>query len=179
MSISLIHWSGTIDPSWEPGNSVLRDKVPRLDKNGSMVYPLTLLERGRYHADPPAVSGLTSPCLVPRKSSSSRTEPLTAAPTPGVLTAQDRRLRGVGAFLPMLSVGVPSSCGRIRSAAVREGLFRPQENARAPVNPTTAGWFTRLQNRGRHRCLFSGGCESRFAAVRLVRQVMSLNRQIW
>ena len=26
-SISLIHWSGTIDPSWEPGNSVLRDKV--------------------------------------------------------------------------------------------------------------------------------------------------------
>ena len=51
-SISIIHWSGTIDPSWEPGNSVLRDKVPRLDKNGSVVYPLTLLERGRYHADP-------------------------------------------------------------------------------------------------------------------------------
>jgi hypothetical protein len=45
-SISFIHWSGTIDPSWEPGNSVLKDKVPRLDENGSMVYPLTLLERG-------------------------------------------------------------------------------------------------------------------------------------
>jgi hypothetical protein len=36
--ISLIHWTGTIDPSWEPGNSVIKDKVPRLDENGSMVY---------------------------------------------------------------------------------------------------------------------------------------------
>jgi hypothetical protein len=58
-SISLIHWSGTIDPSWEPGNSVLKDKVPRLDGNGSMVYPLTLLERGlgQDHPDPSLRSG--------------------------------------------------------------------------------------------------------------------------
>jgi hypothetical protein len=53
-SISLIHWSGEIDPSWEPGNSVLKDKIPRLDKSGYMVYPLTLLERGlkQDHPDP-------------------------------------------------------------------------------------------------------------------------------
>jgi hypothetical protein len=52
--ISLIHWSGTIDPSWEPGNTVLKDMVPRLDENGYMVYPLTLLERGlgQGHPDP-------------------------------------------------------------------------------------------------------------------------------
>ena len=53
--ISLIHWTGTIDPSCEPGNSVLKDKVPRLDEKGHMVYPLTLLERGRNHADPEGI----------------------------------------------------------------------------------------------------------------------------
>ena len=50
--ISLIHWTGTIDPSWEPGNSVLRDKIPRLDKNGYMGYPLTLLKRGLGQGHP-------------------------------------------------------------------------------------------------------------------------------
>jgi hypothetical protein len=65
-SISLIHWSGTIDPSWEPGNSVLRDKVPRLDGNGYMVYPLTLLERGlgQDHPDP---KGIDIPLPRPEK----------------------------------------------------------------------------------------------------------------
>lgn len=52
--ITLIHWSGEIDPSWDPGNSVLKDKVPRLDETGYLVYPLTLLERGlgQDHPDP-------------------------------------------------------------------------------------------------------------------------------
>ena len=69
-SISLIHWSGTIDPSWEPGNSVLKDKVPRLDENGYMVYPLTLLERGlkQDHPDPSLRSeGIDIPLPRPEK----------------------------------------------------------------------------------------------------------------
>ena len=69
-SISLIHWSGTIDPSWEPGNSVLKDKVPRLDENGYMVYPLTLLEPGlgRDHPDPSLGSdGIDIPLPRPQK----------------------------------------------------------------------------------------------------------------
>ena len=69
-SISLIHWSGTIDPSWEPGNSVLKDKVPRLDGNGYLVYPLTLLERGlkQDHPDPSLRSeGIDIPLPRPEK----------------------------------------------------------------------------------------------------------------
>ena len=68
--ISLIHWSGTIDPSWEPGNSVLKDKVPRLDRNGYMVYPLTLLKRGlkQDHQDPSLRSeGIDLPLPRPEK----------------------------------------------------------------------------------------------------------------
>src|ERR1019366_9448301 len=68
--ISFIHWSGTIDPSWEPGNSVLKDKVPRLDENGYMVYPLTLLERGlkQDHPDPSLRSeGIDIPLPRPEK----------------------------------------------------------------------------------------------------------------
>jgi hypothetical protein len=87
--ISLIHWSGAIDPSWEPGNSVLKDKVPRRDQNGYMVYPLTLLERGleQDHPDPSLQSeGIDIPLPVPRKPRSSTTEWGTAASTPGVLT---------------------------------------------------------------------------------------------
>ena len=51
--IRLIHWSGEVDQSWEPGNSVFRDKVPRLGENGSMVYPVSLLMRGlgKDHTD--------------------------------------------------------------------------------------------------------------------------------
>jgi len=65
-SITLIHWSGEIDPTWEPGNSVLRDKVPRLDSNGYLVYPLTLLERGmgEDHPDP---EGIDIPLPRPEK----------------------------------------------------------------------------------------------------------------
>jgi hypothetical protein len=69
-SISFIHWSGAIDPSWEPGNSVLKDKVPRLDENGYMVYPLTLLERGlgQGHPDPSLRSeGIDIPLPRPEK----------------------------------------------------------------------------------------------------------------
>jgi hypothetical protein len=68
--ISLIHWSGAIDPSWEPGNSVLKDKVPRRDQNGYMVYPLTLLERGleQDHPDPSLQSeGIDIPLPRPEK----------------------------------------------------------------------------------------------------------------
>lgn len=52
--ITFFHWSGTVAPSWEPGNSVLKDKVPRLDEDGYLVYTLTLLERGlkQEHPDP-------------------------------------------------------------------------------------------------------------------------------
>ncbi len=52
--ISLTHWCGTMGPSWETANAVLKDKVPRLDDDGYMVYPLTLLERGlrQDHPDP-------------------------------------------------------------------------------------------------------------------------------
>jgi len=49
--ITTIHWTGAIDPSWEPASSVIKDKVPRMDEDGYLVYPLTLLERGRYHPD--------------------------------------------------------------------------------------------------------------------------------
>lgn len=69
-SISLIHWSGAIDPLREPANSVLKDKVPRLDENGYMVYPLTLLERGlrRDHPDPSLRSeGIDIPLPRPQK----------------------------------------------------------------------------------------------------------------
>ena len=48
-----------------------------MDGNGYMVYPLTLLKRGRERTIPTrpcGPRGLTSPCLVQRKSSSSRTE---------------------------------------------------------------------------------------------------------
>jgi hypothetical protein len=68
--ITLFHWSGTIDPSWEPGNSVLRDKVPRLEGNGYLVYPLTLLERGlkQEHPDPSLRSeGIDIPLPRPEK----------------------------------------------------------------------------------------------------------------
>jgi hypothetical protein len=68
--IRLIHWTGTIDPSWEPGNSVLKDKVPRINENGYMVYPLTLLERGQrqYHLDPSQRSeGIDIPLPRPEK----------------------------------------------------------------------------------------------------------------
>jgi hypothetical protein len=65
-SISLIHWSGAIDPSREPGNSVLKDKVPRLDENGYMVYPLTLLERG-VEQDHPDPKGIDIPLPRPEK----------------------------------------------------------------------------------------------------------------
>lgn len=47
----LIHWSGEVDPSWKPGISVVKEKVPCMDDKGYMVYPLTFLKRGRYHAD--------------------------------------------------------------------------------------------------------------------------------
>ena len=50
--IILIHWTGAIDSSWEPANSVIKDMVPRTDDSGCMVVPLTLLERGRYHPEP-------------------------------------------------------------------------------------------------------------------------------
>jgi hypothetical protein len=68
--ISLIHWTGTIDPSWESGNTVLKDKVPRLDDNGYMVYPVTLLERGlgQNHPDPSLRSdGIVIPLPRPEK----------------------------------------------------------------------------------------------------------------
>ena len=68
--IRLIHWTGTIDPSWEPGNSVLKDKVPRINENGYMVYPLALLERGQrqYHLDPSQRSeGIDIPLPRPEK----------------------------------------------------------------------------------------------------------------
>jgi hypothetical protein len=68
--IILFHWSGEIDPSWEPWNSVLRDKIPRLDKSGYMVYPLTLLERGlgQDHPDPTLRSeGIDIPLPRPEK----------------------------------------------------------------------------------------------------------------
>jgi len=69
-SIAFIRWTGTIDPSWEPGNSVLKDKVPRLDGNGYMVYPLTLLERRliRDHPDPSMrCDGIDIPLPRPKK----------------------------------------------------------------------------------------------------------------
>lgn len=69
-SIAFIHWTGTIDPSWEPGKSVLKDKIPRLDGNGIMVYPLTLLERRlvQDHPDPSVRSdGIDIPLSRPRK----------------------------------------------------------------------------------------------------------------
>jgi hypothetical protein len=52
--ITFFHWSGTVAPSWEPENSVLKDKVPRLDEDGYLVYSLALLERGlrQDHPDP-------------------------------------------------------------------------------------------------------------------------------
>ena len=52
--ITLFHWSGMVAPSWEPGNSVLKDEVPRMGGNGYMIYPLTLLKRGlkQDHQDP-------------------------------------------------------------------------------------------------------------------------------
>ncbi len=66
----LIHWTGTIDPSWEPGNSVLKDKVPRMGGNGYMIYPLTLLKRGlkQDHQDPSQRSdGIDLPLPRPEK----------------------------------------------------------------------------------------------------------------
>ena len=66
----LIHWTGTIDPKWEPGNSVLKDKVPRMEGNGYLLYPLSLLERGQkqYHPDPSLRSeGIDIPLPRPEK----------------------------------------------------------------------------------------------------------------
>ena len=68
--ITLLHWSGMIDPSCEPWNSVLKDKIPRLEGNGYMVYPLTLLERGlgQDHPDPSLRSeGIDIPLPRPEK----------------------------------------------------------------------------------------------------------------
>jgi len=66
----LIHWTGTIDPWWEPGNSVLKDEVPRMNRNGYMIYPLTLLKRGlkQDHQDPSLRSdGIDLPLPRPEK----------------------------------------------------------------------------------------------------------------
>lgn len=49
--IRLIHWTGEVDPSWEPAKSVIKDKVPRMNETGYLVIPLTFFKRGRYHAD--------------------------------------------------------------------------------------------------------------------------------
>src|ERR1035441_3391379 len=68
--ITLLHWSGMIDPSCEPWNSVLKDKIPRLEGNGYMIYPLTLLERGlgQDHPDPSLRSeGIDIPLPRPEK----------------------------------------------------------------------------------------------------------------
>jgi hypothetical protein len=68
--ISFIHWSGMMDSSWEAGNAVLKDKVPRLNEDGYMVYPLTLLERGlrQDHPDPPQRSeGIDIPLPRPER----------------------------------------------------------------------------------------------------------------
>jgi len=50
--------------------AVLKDKVPRINENGYMVYPLTLLERGQrqYHLDPSQRSeGIDIPLPRPEK----------------------------------------------------------------------------------------------------------------
>jgi hypothetical protein len=68
--ITFFQWSGMVAPSWEPGNSVLKDKVPRLDEDGYLVYPLTLLERGlkQDHPDPSLRSeGIDIPLPRPEK----------------------------------------------------------------------------------------------------------------
>ena len=69
-SITFSHSLWSIDPSLEPANSVLKDKVPRRDQNGYMVYPLTLLERGlrQDHPDPSLRSeGIDIPLPRPEK----------------------------------------------------------------------------------------------------------------
>ncbi len=69
-SITFFHSLWGIDPSSEPANSVLKDKVPRRDENGYMMYPLTLLERGlkQDHPDPSLRSeGIDIPLPRPEK----------------------------------------------------------------------------------------------------------------